>query len=99
MSLHRRAAKRDANERAIIDALIGAGATVQQLSAKGVPDLLVGYCGVNFLLEIKMLKGKLTKDESEWHERWEGQVFVVDSVEKALAILDERYKEWAGHYA
>lgn len=42
MSIHRQAAKRDANEPEIIAALKAAGCSVQQLSGKGIPDLLVG---------------------------------------------------------
>jgi len=37
------AAKRDANEGLIVDALRGVGAVVVRLSSPGLPDLLVGY--------------------------------------------------------
>lgn len=93
MSLHRRAAKRDANEREIIEALTAAGCTVQQLSAKGVPDLLVGYIDpetgapTNALMEVKSAGGKLTADEQDWLEWWNGQVFVVYSAEQALEAI------------
>jgi len=93
MGLKRYAAKRDLGERAIIDALEAAGCTVQQLSIKGVPDLLVG-CNhwetglrTNYLMEVKGDKGKLTKDELEWIEAWRGQVHIVRSVEQALKII------------
>jgi hypothetical protein len=51
----RRAAKVDANQREVVAALRGAGATVQLLHAvgEGCPDLLVGYRGGNYLLEVK----------------------------------------------
>lgn len=55
MSIHRRAARRDSNEDAIVDALIAAGASVTRLSAEGVPDLLVGIAGQTYLLEVKHL--------------------------------------------
>jgi hypothetical protein len=45
---------RDKNEREIVDALRKAGATVTQLNEKGVPDLLVGYAGRTYLLEVKV---------------------------------------------
>jgi hypothetical protein len=89
MSLNRRAAKRDANERAIIDALVAMGAVVQQLSAKGVPDLLVSWKGYNLLMEVKMPKAKLTEDEKEWHSKWNGQVDVVYSIDDALIVLED----------
>ena len=93
MSLKRYAAKRDKNEREIIDALMAAGCTVQQLSLKGVPDLLVGYTDpdtgapTNALMEVKAPGGKLTPDEHEWLEWWQGQVFVVYSITEALEAI------------
>lgn len=89
MSLNRRAAKRDKNEREIIEALQAAGATVQQLSAKGVPDLLVGKNGVNLLMEVKSKIGCLTEDEDTFFRAWQGQRCIVRSIDEALRALDE----------
>ena len=50
----RRAAKRDESEPDIVAALEAVGATVQRLSADGVPDLLVGWQGRMWLLEVKL---------------------------------------------
>jgi hypothetical protein len=50
----RRAAQRDASEPEIVAALRAVGATVQLLSVKGVPDLLVGWRGQMWLLECKL---------------------------------------------
>jgi len=44
---------RDKNEREIVEALVVAGASVTRLNATGVPDLLVGYQGTTYLLEVK----------------------------------------------
>lgn len=55
MSIHRRAVGRDSNEAEIVAALRAAGASVTPLSAEGVPDLLVGYRGATYLLEVKHL--------------------------------------------
>ena len=51
----RRASRTDRNQNEIIDALRKAGASVQPLHTvhDGVPDLLVGFQGRNFLMEIK----------------------------------------------
>ena len=87
MTIHRTAAKRDTNEAEIIAALRAAGASVQPLSIKGGPDLLVGYHGGNLLLEVKQREAKLTPDELVWHELWAGQVAIVRSVEDALEQL------------
>lgn len=48
-----KAAQRDKAEPDIIDALRKVGATVWQVSGKDIPDLLVGYKGQTFLLEVK----------------------------------------------
>lgn len=89
----RQVAKRDANEAEIIQALLAAGASVQQLSAKGVPDLLVGYTDpdtgmpTNALMEVKAGRNTLTPDQVAWIEGWNGQVYVVHSVEEALEAI------------
>jgi len=67
MSIHRRAAKRDANEPAIIEALRRAGAVVYPISGKDVPDLLVIYRGVVDIIEVKTKTGKLTDGQREYH--------------------------------
>lgn len=84
---HRKAPKRDGNERAIIDALKAVGATVAQIDGTNVPDLVVGYRGVNFLIEVKDIGGKLSKGQYEWHEQWLGQRSVVWNIEQALQVI------------
>lgn len=91
----RRAARVDANQSTIAEALRSCGATVQLIHAvgKGCPDLLVGFGGVNLLLEVKdgsksPSKRKLTPDEATWHEEWRGQVAIVESVEDAIELLE-----------
>jgi Holliday junction resolvase len=91
----RRAAKIDANQTEIVKALRSVGASVQSLAStgKGCPDLLVGFRGVNWLLEIKdgqKVKSarKLTDDQVVWHESWRGKVYVVESVDQALSLLN-----------
>jgi len=91
----RTAAKRDTNERAIIEALETAGYAVQRLSEPGVPDLLVygwngRHCGARceyWLLEVKMPGEKLTQAQVKWHAAWPGNVSVVHTPEEALAAV------------
>jgi len=85
----RRNARVDANQKEIVDALREVGASVQHLHmvGRGCPDILVGWAGNNFLLEIKQDKGKLTEDEKNWHAEWNGQVAVVRNFTEALAAL------------
>jgi hypothetical protein len=90
----RRAARTDANQGAIVDALRAVGATVTILSevGQGVPDLLVGYRGLNLLLEVKdgskpPSKRLLTPEQERWHAEWLGHAAVVKSVNEALAAI------------
>jgi len=80
----RKKAKRDANESQIVDALIAVGASVAQLNAKDIPDLLVGFRGRNFLIEVKSRYGKLTPGQRQWHENWAGETLVVKTIDDAL---------------
>lgn len=84
------AAKRDANEGEIVDALTRAGAVVYRLSGSGLPDLLVGFRGDTYLLEVKAARGALTEDERLFLEAWHsagGVVRVVRTSEEALATV------------
>lgn len=95
MSLKRHAAKRDANEAAIVEALEQCGASVVRLSEKGCPDLLAGVIGSDgfqtrrmVLLEVKSHKGQLTYDQQVWRARWRGPApITVRSVTEALAAI------------
>jgi hypothetical protein len=87
-------ARVDANQPEIVKALRAAGASVQSLAnlGGGVPDLLVGWRGVNLLFEVKdgakrPSARRLTPDEERWHRKWRGQVFVVESGKQALVML------------
>lgn len=90
----RRASKVDANQPQIVAALRDVGASVQPLHAvgKGCPDLLAGFRGVNYLLEVKdgslpPSARKLTDAQAEWHPSWRGNVVVVNSVDEALEAI------------
>jgi len=87
MSCKRHDARRDKNEKEIVDCLTCVGATVQRLSAKDVPDLLVGYRGFNYLMEVKHENAKLKPGQKEWHQCWNGQVMVVRTIDDALGKL------------
>jgi hypothetical protein len=90
----RRAARTDANQDAIVEALRMVGASVQSLSAvgKGCPDLLVGYMGRNWLMECKdgdKTPGNrpLTEDQKQWCRAWRGHVSIVLSSVEALRVI------------
>lgn len=90
----RQAAKTDENQKTIVTALRKAGASVQSLAAvgKGCPDLLVGYNGINYLMEVKdgnkvPSARKLSIDQEHWHSVWTGAVHIVKTEDEALKIL------------
>jgi len=79
----------DANQSAIVADLRKAGATVHSLHevGDGCPDVVVGFRGVNFLIEIKTEKGKLNDTQAYWHQWWSGQVDIARTSEEALRII------------
>ena len=85
----RRAAKIDRNHHAIVDAYRERGAIVLSLApmGKGVPDLLIWYCGRLHMVEVKMPDGSLTDAQRAFMEQgW--PVRVVTSVDDAHEHLD-----------
>jgi hypothetical protein len=52
--------KRDGNESAIIAYLRDQGALVLQVSGRDLPDLLVGFCGLWWPVEVKQPRGRLS---------------------------------------
>ncbi len=84
MSIKRWNARRDANEPAIVEALEKVGATVERWE---VCDLVVGYQGRTYLIEVKTEKGKLTKKQKTMREKWRGHLATVrDAIEALQAI-------------
>ncbi len=93
MGLARYSNTRDGNEKTIIDALRRIGATVFPLDKPC--DLLVGYRGRNFLLEVKLPLGpkggsahsQLNDVQKDFAQGWHGQFEVVRSAEEAISLL------------
>lgn len=85
----RRRAKVDKNQPEIVEALVKAGARVCHLHqlGQGVPDILVGYHGRLYLMELKSEGGTLTPDEKEWHDRWTTPVYTVFGIIDALKVI------------
>lgn len=90
----RRAAKTDANQSDIVAGLRTIGASVQILAAvgDGCPDLLIGYRGTNYAVEIKdgrkpRSETKLTPDQVRWHTDWRGQSGIAYSLDDALMLI------------
>ena len=83
----RHAARVDANQQAIVAALRAAGAYVWII---GLPvDLLVGYKGRTFLMEIKTtFKKRLTGLQTDFFEKWAGGTLCrINSPQAALQMI------------
>ena len=83
----RRAARVDATQEAIVSALRAAGAYVWVI---GLPvDLLVGYKGHTFCVEVKSGPSKrLTKLQADFFENWSGSTLCrVNDAESALRMI------------
>ena len=77
--------KRDANEKEIVTELEAHGFTVARLDVPA--DLLAGYAGRDYLIEVKMPKATLTGPQTIFYESWRGSKTILRSIEGA--------REWA----
>jgi hypothetical protein len=92
----RRNARVDDNQTEIVNVLRGFGASVLITSQlKNAFDILVGYEGVNYIMEIKDGKKppsqrRLTKGEQKFKDEWlGGEYYVVHSPQEAINIILE----------
>lgn len=90
--------KIDKNQNEIVGALRSVGASVESLAkipnAKGVPDLLVGWHGKNYLMEIKNRDNRLTSFQEKWQRVWQGSVFNVRTIEEAFMVIGLTTKKY-----
>lgn len=98
--MRRYAAKVDANQPEIVEALRKAGCSVTPTHAAGAgfPDLAVGYQGQTYLIEVKdgakpPSARALTKDQVIWHGQWKGHKAVVKNVQEALEAVGIKFSE------
>jgi hypothetical protein len=89
MSLNRYAKKRDASERPIIAALKSMGMDVYQIDRP--VDLVCGFRGANYLVEVKTGKAKPNPEQANFLETWRGQAVVLRNATDAI--------NWAGEVA
>jgi len=91
----RRKAKRDVNEGEIVDGLRQIGATVGRINEEDYPDLIVGFRGVNYLIEIKPPSGPrggvsgrtLSTGQLKWAMEWRGQIDMARNLDEAMRII------------
>jgi len=92
----RRKAKVDKNQSEIVQALRKAGASVLITSQlKNCFDILVGFQGVNYIVEIKdgnlpPSQRKLSEGELKFRDSWKGgKYYIIESVEQALQMINQ----------
>jgi hypothetical protein len=69
--------RRDDAEPSVVEVFEAGGATVWKIAGKDIPDLLVGYLGVNHAVEVKTSNAKLRPGQSKCHGAWTGEPPVV----------------------
>jgi len=81
----------DKNQTELVKIYRQLGCSMTDLSevGKGCPDYLVGVAGVSCPVEFKNGKlspsrRKLTDAQVEWHDEWQGSVWIVDTAEKVV---------------
>jgi Holliday junction resolvase len=86
----RHKASLDANHVEIVQALRQVGATVVDLAkvGKGCPDILVGFRGKTYLMEIKTKTGYVRTTQEQFFRSWNGgYIAVVRSFDDAYNVL------------
>lgn len=95
--MNRRAGRKDANQELIVKALRKAGASVTVMDEP--VDLLVGYKGRTFLIEVKdgarkPSERRLTPEQQKFFNEWQGgQVAKVETIAGAFYVLGIPYTE------
>ena len=86
----RHKASLDANHTEIVAQLRQIGATVVDLAkvGKGCPDILVGWRGKTYLMEIKTKTGYVRATQEQFFRSWTGgHIAVVRSFDDAYNVL------------
>ena len=84
----------DTTQREIVAALRAIGAIAHPITSaggtvEGLPDLLVGYRGQTYLLEVKSPRGVVSASQVEWAQRWRGGPLLLNvrTVDDALEAI------------
>lgn len=89
-----RLARQDRGNEVIVAAWRTMGATVLRIDPagdrhqKGAPDYLVGYRGIDYLIELKAPGKPPLPEQETWHAKWRGnKVRVASSITEALSAI------------
>lgn len=90
----RKRGRTDDNQQLIVKQLrqLGCSVAITSMIGKGFPDLVIGWRGENFLIELKdgsksESKKKLTEDEYKFFNDWYGQVNKCESLEEICKVI------------
>ena len=85
----------DGNQKKITEQLrrLGVSVAVTSSLSNGFPDLVLGYKGRNYLIELKdenkpPSQRELTKDEMKWHSDWRGQINTCKNLDEILEVIN-----------
>lgn len=87
MFLHRK--RRDSNHGPLAGLAARIGATHLDLSQVGddCPDAVIGFRGVNYLIEFKRPGKKLKPGQDDFRKTWRGQVHTIRTPDELLGLL------------
>lgn len=91
----RKRARVDDNQNEIVSRLkqiYGLSVRVTSMIGSGFPDLVLGWRGKNYLIELKdgkksASRKKLTEHEKKMKDQWFGQFDVCESIDEILAVI------------
>jgi hypothetical protein len=81
---------RDANQSDIVKTLEQIpGLKVFDLGAVGddFPDIIIGYKGVNYLVELKTERGRVSAGQDTFNKEWTGQTDICRSLDEILELI------------
>lgn len=88
MTINRFNARRDINEKEIVEAFQKAGCSVERIDTP--MDLLVSINGTNILVEVKSgKKSKFTKRQEKFIATWQGAWCRVETIAQAMDVVRE----------
>lgn len=89
-----RIARVDSNQKEIVAAArkMGCSVAITSMLGNGFPDIVVGYKGFNYLIEIKdgskpLSSQKLTKDEQKFHSNWGGKIDIIKDIDELVSLV------------
>jgi len=95
----RNRARKDENQTEIVEGLrkLGISVAITHQLGKGFPDIVCGYHGKNYMIEIKdgnksPSQQKLSDDEIVFHDEWRGQIDIANSLDAAVGIIFKKNK-------